>query len=96
MNKWIDEIKKICITINRKEGHKPKLYEVQKLLDRIYDDTNYYFILSSRNEYFLQYKKLVNDMYKETTKKEMDRLLKLTLEKAIKEIMECDELFKAV
>lgn len=86
--KFIELLQDIRITVNKKEFHKVKLEEVRNLLNKIYDNTGYYWLLPERNNHFLNYSIAVNN-YTATTKKELDKLLKMVIKGSINEIRAC-------
>lgn len=89
--KSIEMLDGFNVTTNKKEYHKIKLEEVRQLLDKIYDLTGYYWLLSDRNNAFQDYKDAVK-MYDSKTKKELDKLLKLVISGAKREVRICLEI----
>ena len=86
----IKKVKKFPLTVNKKENHKPKYWELYKLYEDLEHINKWIFWVEEYNIH--EYKKTIQ-LYEYNTKKEMDiklRLCKLFLLNALYDILRLD------
>ena len=77
------------ITVELKQFHKPKYFEFRDMTDKLKHINEY---LLDGGYHFYDYEKATLKLYKETTKKDMDKMIRLAKQSLLRQLHEFKEL----